>query len=513
MLKLFARWSNPAAPLAALLAAFFAVIDVSTKALYPWLQRCKESRIWGDTYWAFTNQIGAIDTKSLRESRFKLAEDAKAILSKAAEDGREALRSDEEEQYQKLHAEIDKLTIHIEAREKQEDLEERLAKSAGRKTQPTAPESERTAGTDPEGAVALTRLKRGQVESMEAFRSWALAGSNQRPTPEQVDRARRVGVDVNQRNMTIVLSQRAMRSIDPNEPWEYRVAQGVGSGGIGGFTVPDEMMRPLERALLTFGGMRQAATVLRTSTGAALPIPMVNDTGNTGAIVAENNITTEQGVTFTQLVLDSYKFSSKYILISVELMQDSVINMAEFLGSALGERIGRISNTYFTTGSGAGQPNGIVTAATSGKVGATGQTVSVTYVDLVDLEHSVDPAYRTGAKWMFADSTLKALKKMVDGQARPLWSAGLAVREPDTIMGFPYVINQDMPAMAANAKSILYGDLSKYLIRDVSNIELMRLDELFALYGQVAFLAFARMDGDLLDAGTHPVKYYANSAT
>src|SRR6185436_13472484 len=202
--------------------------------------------------------------------------------------------------------------------------EERLAKSAGRKTQPATPESERVAGTDPEGAVALTRLKRGQVESMEAFRSWALAGSNQRPTPEQVDRARRVGVDVNQRNMTITLSQRAMRTLDPSEPWEYRVAQGVGSGGIGGFTVPDEMMRPLERALLMFGGMRQAATVLRTTTGAALPIPMVNDTGNTGAIVAENNITTEQGVTFTQLVLDAYKFSSKYILISVELMQDSV---------------------------------------------------------------------------------------------------------------------------------------------------------------------------------------------
>jgi hypothetical protein len=97
----------------------------------------------------------AIDTKSLRESRYKLAEDAKAILTKAAEDGREALRSDEEEQYQKFHAEIDKLTIHIEAREKQEDLEERLAKSAGRKAQ-SAPRRRRAAGTDPEGAVALT---------------------------------------------------------------------------------------------------------------------------------------------------------------------------------------------------------------------------------------------------------------------------------------------------------------------------------------------------------------------
>lgn len=512
MLKSFVRWSNPAAPLVALLSALLAVVDVSSKALFPWLSRCRESRVWGDLQWAFANQTGAIDlTKSLREKRKQLSEDAGAILTKAGEEGREMLRADEEEQYQKLHVDIDALTRHIDAREKQEDLERRLNESQGRRSEPARPDSEVRAGSDPNSAAAMSRVSRGKVESLEALRTWALAGSNQRPDSDHIERARKVGIDIHQKTLVLDLSQVSMRSL--HEDWEYRAAQGVGSGGIGGFTVPDEMMRPLERALLTYGGMRQAATVLRTSTGADLPIPMVNDTGSVGAIVGENSTHSEAGVTFTQLVLNAYKYSSKYVLVSVELMQDSAVNMAEFLGSALGERIGRITNQHFTTGTGTGQPNGIVTAATSGLTGTTGNTTTVSYGNLVDLEHSVDPAYRIGAKFMFADSTLKVIKKLTDSQNRPLWSAGMSVREPDTILGYPYVINQDVAAMTASSKSVLFGDLSKYLIRDVRSVELIRLDERFAEYGQVAFLAFARMDGDLLNAGTNPVKYLTQPAS
>jgi len=277
--------------------------------------------------------------------------------------------------------------------------------------------------------------------------------------------------------------------------------------------VPNEAMQAVEVALLRYGGMRQVSDVIRTDSGAALPWPTANDTGQSGEIIGENSSVNQQDITFGSVTLNAYKYSSKMILVSVELLQDASVNIPEFLGNALGTRIGRITNTHFTTGTGTGQPKGIVTAATLGKTGATGQTTSVIYADLVDLQHSVDPEYRINARWMFADSTLKAIKKMVDGQQRPLWSAGLAVREPDTILGFPYVINQAVAAMAANAKSILFGDLSKYKIRDVRQVTLLRLDERFADVHQVAFLAFSRHDGNLLDAGTNPVKYYANSAT
>ena len=70
-----------------------------------------------------------------------------------------------------------------------------------------------------------------------------------------------------------------------------------------------------------------------------------------------------------------------------------------------------------------------------------------------------------------------------------------------------------MPTMAASVNSIVFGDLGKYLIRDVRGIQLIRLEELYALQLQVAFLAFSRHDGILIDAGTHPVKHFTNSAT
>jgi len=86
----------------------------------------------------------------------------------------------------------------------------------------------------------------------------------------------------------------------------------------------------------------------------------------------------------------------------------------------------------------------------------------------------VDPAYRRMAEWMFHDSTLKAIKKLKDSEGRPLWAPGIAVREPNTILGYPYVVNNDMPVMAADAKSILFGDFSNYFIRDVLGVQLLR---------------------------------------
>jgi HK97 family phage major capsid protein len=100
---------------------------------------------------------------------------------------------------------------------------------------------------------------------------------------------------------------------------------------------------------------------------------------------------------------------------------------------------------------------------------------------------------------------------MTDSQGRPLWLPGLVDRAPDTIFGSPYTINQDMSSMTISGKSILFGDFSKYWIRDVREFTLLRLDERFAEFLQVAFLAFLRTDGDLINAGTNPIKGYQNS--
>jgi HK97 family phage major capsid protein len=460
--------------------------------------------------------------KDLRDERGRLTQEASDILKRAADEKRD-MTADEQTRFDALHDEADRKKAMIVRLERQSDVERELESVPTPERRPDANGGEPAeyrnlvsymngSGERRPSAVA-TIPNASEDDKIEAMKTWLLAGSDYRThlTPGQVEHARRLGYDVNMRQIDIRLSHRPPKSLAKAEGWDYRVAQGVATGPIGLFTVPNETMRALEVALLTFGGMRQACTVIRTGSGAALPFPTVNDTTQSGVLLAENVAATEAGVTFGQMVLNSYKYSSKYVLVSVELLQDSSINVAEFLGSALGTRIGRITNRDFTLGTGSANPNGIVNAATLGKTGATGQQASVIYADLVDLEHSVDPAYRAGARFMMHDQSLKVIKKLVDSQGRPLWMPGLVGGAPDTILGYPFTINQDLATMATSAKSILFGDFSKYIIRDVAEVSVLRLDERFAEFHQVAFLAFARVDGDLLDAGTNPIKWYANT--
>lgn len=297
-------------------------------------------------------------------------------------------------------------------------------------------------------------------------------------------------------------------------------AQSVGTTTAGGYTVPQEFMDQLEAATKLFGGVRSVATVIRTASGADMPFPTANDTAQAGAILSENTQIGAQDVTFGSVTLKSWMYTSKLILVSLQLLQDSAFDIAAFLAGIMADRLGRAQNAHFTTGAGSGssQPNGFITAATLGKTGTTGQTLTVIYDDLVDLFHSVDPAYRRNAVFMMNDASLKVVRKLKDTAGNPIYlpgyeTRGLAAGFDDTLLGKPVVTNQDMATMAANAKSIAFGDFSKYYIRDVVGYQVMQLRERYADYLQAGFFAFQRTDGNLIDAGANPIKYYANSAT
>lgn len=292
-----------------------------------------------------------------------------------------------------------------------------------------------------------------------------------------------------------------------------QAAGGVGSGAAGGYTVAPGFMRDLLVAQKAFGGMRAAARIITTDTGVDMAWPTMDDTANVATIVAENTAgAAGTDLAFGSKTLKAYMYRSGYLVISLELLQDSAFDFDTLIRDALAIRFARGQNAHFTTGNGTSQPEGVVTAATVGKTGTTGQTTSVTTDDLIDLEHSIDPAYRAGAAWMMNDGTFKAIKKLKDSQGRPLFLPGFTVGASDTILGYPVVINQDMPAMAANAKSIAFGNFQNYVIRDVMGLRITRLNERFAENGQVGFVAFQRTDGRLVSAAA-PIKLYQNSAT
>ncbi|CAN7738795.1 phage major capsid protein [Duganella sp. LjRoot269] len=289
----------------------------------------------------------------------------------------------------------------------------------------------------------------------------------------------------------------------------------------GGYTTATEYQKSLEVAMKAYGGMRAVASQIRTATGIDMNFPTADATAEIGEIVGQNSAVTGLDTVFGNTALSVYKYSSKKIALPFELVQDSFIDIEAYIQGVLAMRLGRITNTHYSNGDGSGKPFGIVARAASGKVGTTGQTVSVIYDDLVDLEHSVDPAYRgqPGVGYMMHDSSVKVIRKIKDTQGRPLFVPGyegdalINGGAPDRLMGRPIYINQDVPVMAANAKSILFGQMSKYVIRDVMDLTLFRMtDSAFTLLGQIGFVAFMRSGGNLIDAGG-AVKYYANSAT
>lgn len=290
----------------------------------------------------------------------------------------------------------------------------------------------------------------------------------------------------------------------------------AGTSNVGGATVPQSFLNNLEIALKAYGGMMQASDVMYTDTGATLPMPSFNYTNVLATIVGEGAAgSLDASTPFGSVNLGAYTYRTPILPVSYEFLQDSAFG-EQFIVDALAGSLARAVNAHATVGTGTGQPRGVVIDAVSGKVGTSGQTLSVISDDLVDLIHSVDPAYRPTSEFMMHDTSLRVVRKIKDTAGRPIFLPGydgLSAAMPDTILGQKININQDVAVMAANAKSILFGAFKKYKLRVVRDVTLLRLTERYADNLQVAFLLFMRADGRLLDAGTNPVKFYQNSAT
>ena len=294
--------------------------------------------------------------------------------------------------------------------------------------------------------------------------------------------------------------------------YEARALGADGTAAAGGALTSQEFYNRLIEAMKAVGGVMQTrATRFPTSAGGDMPIPLVDDTANVGAILAENTQVTEQDFAFSQKTLGAYMYTSKLVRVSFQLLQDSAVDLEGYLARALGTRIGRVLNQHFTNGTGVGQPQGVVAAAPTGAT--AGGATAIVYSDLVKLFHAVDPLYRTNAEWMFSDGVLQVLDLLVDTQGRPLLRVDALGGGPTTILGRPFVINQDMAAApVAATKTIAFGDFSTYLIRDVLDLRVLRLTERYADYLQVGFLAFLRTDALLAAANAtsqSPVKLLA----
>ena len=288
---------------------------------------------------------------------------------------------------------------------------------------------------------------------------------------------------------------------------QYR-ALGTTSGSVGGYTVPEGFWAKVTETMKFFGGASVGAEEITTTSGNSLPWPTNDDTSNTGYILGENTAASNEGdLSFGQKTLGAYTFVSGPQLVSLQLAQDSGVDIESFLARKLGERIGRIQNTRFTTGTGSSQPQGAVYGATTGKT--TAGATAIIYDELVDLVHSVDAAYRASGRCSFKmhDLVLAYIRKIRDdsggsGLGRPIWEPSVQAGQPDTLLGYPVAINNDMDStVAATKKTVLFGDhQAHFVVRRVIGGQVMRLAERYAEYLQVGFIAYERADSLVQDA-------------
>lgn len=408
----------------------------------------------------------------IREKRANVWEQMKGFLADADAEGRD-LSGEEATKYDAAEVELNGLTAQIDRREKHEKLDK-----------------------------SFETITRDDIVTPDSPGDTAVQDAAYRGVFDAYMRGGMPGLDPEQRKVIAAARAEEVR------------AQGVGSGSIGGFSVPQGFRDKIQESLKKFGGVTEVAEPIITGTGADLPWPTNDDTANKGARLAENTQITEQDIVLGQKTLKAHVYTSKLVRVAWQLLQDTGFDLESFLARKLGQRIGRILNDEFTVGTGTTMPEGIQTNAVAGKQGIAGQTTSVIYDDLIDVIHSVDAAYREGGacRWMMNDLSLAKVRKLKDSQNRPLWQPSVVEGIPDTILGYGVKVNNDIPVMGASVRSILFGDFfAGYAVRTVVGVNLVRLEERYADFLQVGFFAWARHDGIPQDTAAY--KAYQNSAT
>lgn len=411
----------------------------------------------------------------LRDQRGRLVAQAREALDEIKANTDDARAAELEARHDAIMADFDKLEKQIEREQRVAAAEARIAAAAEeerKKKRPNGDDAEQRGADSGE-----------EITYRSAFYEFIRAGGDMSELDPEVRSVLKAGYQ-------------------PDA--EKRIQTTTGSAGAaGGYTIPVELSNQLIKSMAAWGPMynEDVTSVIATTSGHVIKLPTVNDTAVTAEQGTEGTPLTDDGgkdVTFGQKELGAYDYNTEFVRFSWQLAQDSIFNMESLLAELLGERLGRIANSELTTGAGTTNPNGIVTASSLGKTATA--AAATTYDEIIELIHSVDPAYRSAPKvgFMFNDLTLSALRRLKDGEGRYIWSAGdVQGGVPGTIFGYRYRVNQAMPAMTTGNKPIIFGDFGKYYVRKVGSPTIGVMRERF--WPDLGVAGLIRFDGELGD--------------
>ena len=405
-----------------------------------------------------------IDTNEMRSRRAKLINDAQALAAVAVSETR-SLTADEQGKVDAMLGDEAKLQVEIERFERLNKAEDSL------RSIPPGP------GRDNDRHVKPEDSKPEEI-ALEAYRSYLINGIEDMPQDLR-------------RSLTVAATS--------------------------GYTAPRLVQSGYIEVLRQYCDMRQLpVTIIPTSQGNEIPWPTFDDTANVGADKNEaDDVGLAADPTIGQILLKAFLTTSGILKVSRQFLQDSVVPVEQYINDAVAQRIGAKQNVNFTTGLGVTVAQGLVTGIPAGQLVtlANGHTTALgvgadTAAIAADLQknlnaaiHKVKKVYRQKGKtgFMIADTTAQHLKGYVDSTGRGLWQPALTADAPDMLMGWPVWTNDNVDALAASKKAVVFGNFSKFFIRDVGAVAIDRLIERYAEYLLIGFNGYHRSDSRVMD--------------
>ena len=282
------------------------------------------------------------------------------------------------------------------------------------------------------------------------------------------------------------------------------------TGPAGGYLVPsdfDSMITSARRARNVIG---ELARTIETDRGTNLALPVASVHG-VGSWISENAAVVASDETFAQVVLGAHRAGTK-VIVSQELAQDALDDFDRFLAEELGQRLGLLEESAFAQGDGSGKPLGIVTSGNGVAVvtAAAGSAAGFKLADLRSVWAALPEGYKPNASWLMSPSAFASLANLTDfggGLVLP----SLHAAQP-SLYSRPVYVSPELPAAAANARSLVVGDLQAgYATRRVRGLGVQRLMELHSDVGQIGYQLFERLDGRV--ALPDALRILQNSAT
>lgn len=398
-----------------------------------------------------------------RQERAALVVEARLLLDAAEKEKRE-MTTEENQQYERIWADIEKIGKEIVQDERSEArttelarLEEEGRQSQGRKVTPEEPG--KGGKETPEKANP-----RATEEYQKAFRR-CLRGGLRSLTPDQT---RALQADSDTAGGFIVVSQQFATNL---------------------IMAVDDMVF-----------IRQLATVIQLDRAESLGVPALDsdpaDADWTSELATGNEDST---MDFAKRELRPHPLG-KRIKVSNKLIRIASVDVEALVRNRLAYKFGITHEKGFLTGTGANQPLGVFTASAQGistsRDVSTGNTATEIKADnLINVKYSLKAQYRTRARWIFHRDAIKMIRKLKDGNGDYLWKAGLSDR-PDTILEIPFMESEYAPNTFTTTLYVgILGDFTFYWIADALDMQIQVLDQLYAEANQVGFIGRWESDG------------------